>query len=246
MDYSTIKFPIEGNVQDYVHFRDSERNYAFTFASPFQYTYPEGLKAKKAFIVGRIDPFDRKQKGADEIYFHYVALPEKKPYPEKKANANVHTVQLFSGTDKLIGSIEVLSQKGAFRRLNGDYVSVVRDIENKPIGFCAFDSAAKSKSVFLAKDDFDHFYEKMGPEILKEWENAGVIRRIFTYDIVKVEASSRERLESIFSPSKKSEMSNQRLHMIQKPESNDEMEICLAAIFAYFWQTYIELPLFTN
>ena len=54
MNITDIHFPIEGNVQNLVHFLDPRGAYVFTFGSPFSYMEPSELKEKKAFILGEI------------------------------------------------------------------------------------------------------------------------------------------------------------------------------------------------
>ena len=48
---------------------------------------------------------------------------------------------------------------------------------------------------------------------------------------------------AIFSPSKKSELTNNRIRKYDCAADDDTKQLLLTALFAFFWGTYIDIPL---
>jgi hypothetical protein len=78
---------------------------------------------------------------------------------------------------------------------------------------------------------------------LRENENNGVVKCHFTYEIIRKDCDTKKKLESLFSAEKKAEMINNRINMIQKPESGERAVLFMTALVAFFWNTLIDLPL---
>ena len=68
--------------------------------------------------------------------------------------------------------------------------------------------------------------------------------RVFSYDIVESEeVDNKDRFLSIFSPSKKSELTNNRLRYYGCKDDETLKKLLLTALFSFFWGTYIDIPL---
>ena len=75
-------------------------------------------------------------------------------------------------------------------------------------------------------------------------EAAGTIHKVYSYDIVESEdVDNKDRFMAIFSPSKKSELTNNRIRFYGCEDNEDLKELLLTALFAFFWGTYIDIPM---
>ena len=89
-----------------------------------------------------------------------------------------------------------------------------------------------------------HLSESLKDEQIDTLQSAGKIHRVFSYDIVESEeADNKDRFMAIFSPSKKSELTNNRLRYFGCDADEDTQDLLLTALFAFFWGTYIDIPL---
>lgn len=244
MNLSEIKFPIEGNVQNLVHFLDVNGDYAFTFGSPFCYAAPADLKEKKAFLLGSFSQMKKRNLNAESIFAYYINSDEKKPHPDRRIKASIRESRIYLGDGSQLGSISVLLQRGMFRSYAGIHPNPVYDTEGKLAGFCHYDSKNKTKDVYTCDPDFSHLSVSLHHEQIEELVSAGSIHRVYSYDIVESEeVDNKDRFMAIFSPSKKSELVNNRIRFFGSGEDEDRKTLLLTALFAFFWGTYVDVPL---
>ena len=244
MNLADIRFPIEGNVQNLVHFIDNEGAYTFTFGSPFCYVSPEDLKEKKAFLLGSFNQMKKKNLNADAVFSYYINSEEKKPHPDRKIKASIRESSIYKGDGTLIGTIRILLQRGMFRSYAGLNPNPVYTTEGELIGFCHYNQENKSKDVYTCSPDFAYLSRSLKNSQIEELQSAGVIHRVFSYDVVESEeASTQDRFMAIFSPSKKSELVNNRIRYYGCGENEERKVLLLTALFAFFWGTYIDVPL---
>ncbi len=244
MNLESIRFPIEGNVQNLVHFMDPDGSYTFTFGSPFCYTEPSELKIKKAFLLANFNHLKKKNLNADSVFTYYINSEQKTNHPDHRVKASVRETQIFQGDGTLLGKIDILLQRGMFRSYAGTHPNPVYDSAGKLVGFCHFSPEEKSKSVYLCSPYFRYLSEALEKDRIESLIANGEIRRVFTYDIVESEeVDTKDRFMAIFSPSKKSELTNNRIRSFACEAGEDTKELLLTALFAFFWGTYIDVPL---
>ena len=244
MDLNKIQFPIEANVQNLAHFIDTQGNYAFTFASPYCYSTPSEMKEKEAFLLASFNQQKKKSLNAETIFTHYINSKEKKPHPSKKVKADIRESMLYSGDGSLLGKIQILLQRGMFRSYQGLNANPVYDAEGKLVGFCHFNIKSKCKDIYTCRPDFQLPDSPLKESDISSLESAGTIHRVFSYDIVESEeADNKDRFMAIFSPSKKSELTNNRIRYYGCEDNETLKELLLTALFAFFWGTYIDIPL---
>ena len=244
MNLESIRFPLEGNVQNLVHFSDQYGTYVFTFGSPFCYAEPADLKAKNAFLLGGFNHLKKKNLDAESVYTYYINGTEKKKHPDSHIRAAIRETKIYRGDGTLLGKIDILLQHGLFRSYKGTHANPVFDAAGKMIGFCHYSPENKSKDIYLCGPDFDHLSEPLSKNQIESFLSAGTIRRVFSYDIVESEeADNKDRLMAIFSPSKKSELTNNRLRYYGCDADEDTQDLLLTALFAFFWGTFVDVPL---
>lgn len=244
MNLESIRFPVEGNVQNLVHFTDVYGAYAFTFGSPFCYAEPAELKAKNAFLLGSFNHLKKKSLNAESIISYYINGTEKQKHPDPRTKAAIRETKIFRGDNAPLGKIEILLQYGIFRSYKGTHANPVYNAEGKMLGFCHYCPENKSKDVYLCDPDFDHLSEPLTGDQIESFLSAGIIRRVFSYDIVESEeADNKDRFMAIFSPSKKSELTNNRIRYFGCDADEDTQDLLLTALFAFFWGTYVDIPL---
>jgi hypothetical protein len=246
MDFDSIKFPLAGIVQRQVHFSDEQHHYAFSFASPFIYQEPQKYKEKNAFLIGKFDPFNMTDKGPEEVYAYFVVDKNKAPYLNRKLNLNQKMITLYNGNDEVLGKMSVLSPRSRLMRFSPQFPNVLYNAEDQPVGFCHFQPKLQRKCVYALTPAFNELTQEVTQDSIRELENIGAIRCIFTYDLLRIETDFRKRLETLFSAEKKSEQVRNRIMMIQKPEDDKKALFYLTAIVAFFWDTMIEFPLAEN
>lgn len=244
MNLESIRFPLEGNVQNLVHFSDQYGTYAFTFGSPFCYAEPAELKEKNAFLIGGFNHLKKKSLNAETVYTYYINSIEKKKHPDPKTRAAIRETKIYRGDGMLLGKIDILLQHGLFRSYKGTHANPVFDADGKMVGFCHYCPENKSKDVYLCGPDFAHLSEPLAKTQIDSFLSEGSIKRILTYDIVESEeADNKDRFIAIFSPSKKSELTNNRLRYFGCDGDENTQDLLLTALFAFFWGTYIDIPL---
>ena len=244
MNLESIRFPLEGNVQNLVHFSDQYGTYVFTFGSPFCYAEPADLKIKNAFLLGAFNHLKKKNLDAESVYTYYINSTEKKKHPDSHTRAAIRETEIYRGDGTLLGKIDVLLQHGLFRSYKGTHANPVFDAHGEMIGFCHFCPENKSKDVYLCRPDFDHLSEALTKDQIESFLSQGIIRHVLSYDIVESEeADNKDRFMAIFSPSKKSELTNNRLRYFGCDADEDTQDLLLTALFAFFWGTYIDVPL---
>ena len=244
MNLSDIRFPVEGNVQNLVHFMETSGAYAFTFGSPFCYQEPAELKAKNAFLLASFNHLKKKSLSAESVFTYYINEDNRTNHPDPSVKASVRGSRIFRGDGTPLGRIDVLLQRGLFRRYEGRHPNPVYDRDGVLTGFCHYDPSTKSKNAYLCGPAFTGLSEALNKEKLDALIAEGSIRHLFSYDIVESEeADNKDRFMAIFSPSKKSELTNNRIRAIEPAEDPDKAELMLTALFAFFWGTYIDIPL---
>ena len=244
MNLESIRFPIEGNVQNLVHFTDAYGTYAFTFGSPFCYAEPAELKAKNAFLLGSFNYMKKKNLDAESVFTYYINSTEKKRHPDLRTRAAIRESKIYRGDGTLLGKIDILLQHGLFRGYKGTHANLIYNSEGKMIGFCHYSPENKSKDVYLCSPDFSHLSEPLNKDQIESFLAEGSIRRVFSYDIVESEeADNKDRFMAIFSPSKKSELTNNRLRYFSCDIDENTSDLLLTALFAFFWGTYVDVPL---
>lgn len=244
MNLNDLHFPLEANVQNLAHFIDPHGAYAFTFASPYCYNNPAELKEKEAFLLAFFNSQKKKNLNAESVYTYYINSNEKKPHPDKKVKAAIRESKIYSGNGEEIGSIQILLQRGMFRSYQGMNGNPVYDKYGKLVGFCHYNAKNKCKDIYSCGDDFKIPSTALNPEDVASLEAAGTIHKVFSYDIVESEeADSKDRFMAIFSPSKKSELTNNRIRFYGCEDDEELKELLLTALFAFFWGTYIDIPL---
>ncbi len=244
MNIADIRFPIEGNVQNLVHFLDPRGTYVFTFGSPFCYTEPAELKEKKAFILGEFNNLKKKSLNAESVFAYYTVSEEKRKHQDPSVKAAVREALIFDSESHALGYMEVLVQKGIFRKYAGLHPNPVYGADGTLIGFCHFNSQKKSKDIFTCGPDFPHLSESLTKEQIDALIEDGSITRVFSYDIVESEdVDTKDRFMSIFSPSKKSELTNNRIRYYGYKGDENQLRLLLTALFAFYWITYIDIPM---
>ena len=244
MKISEIAFPIEGNVQTVAHFYDQRGNYVFSFASPFCYNEPAEMKAKNAFLLAGFMNPKKKSSSPEEIFSFFINKEEKQNHPDGRVKASVRETVLYDGNGEPQGTVDVLLQRGFFRSYAGMHPNPVYDKDRRLIGFCHYNSEEKSKNVYTCDENFSHLNESISAAQIKELEAAGAVHRVFSYDIVESEdADNKDRFLSIFFPSKKSELSNNRIRFYGSSLDDEKLHLLLTALFAFFWGTYIDIPM---
>ncbi len=244
MNISDIRFPVEGNVQNLVHFSDPRGTYVFTFGSPFCYTQPVELKEKKAFLLGSFNHLKKKSLDAESVLSYYTVSEEKRKHNAPAVKAAVRDAALYKADGSPLGKIEILVQSGIFRKYAGIHPNPVYDPSGKLVAFCLYDPANKCKDIYACGPDFQHLSEPLEKDQIEAYLADGSISRVFSYDIVESEdADSKDRFMAIFSPSKKSELTNNRIRYFGCSGDEDMHELLLTALFAFFWVTYIDIPM---
>ena len=244
MNFNELRFPLEANVQNLAHFLDAEGTYAFTFASPFCYTAPVEMKEKEAFLLASVNMQKKKNLAADAVFTYYINESEKKPHPDKRIKAVVRQSKIYKGDGMLLGTVNVLLQRGMFRSYTGMNANPVFDANNKLVGFCHYNAKNKSKDIYTCSPDYQIPSKSLKADDVSSLESAGTIHKVFSYDIVEAEeVDNKDRFMAIFSPSKKSELTNNRIRYYGCENNEDLKELLLTALFAFFWGTYIDVPL---
>lgn len=244
MDLNHLQFPLEANVQTLAHFIDNEGSYAFTFASPFCYNTPAEMKEKEAFLLASFNQQKRKNLNAETVFTYYINSKEKRPHPSKKVKADIRESMLYSGDGSPLGKIHILLQRGIFRSYQGLNANPIYDAAGEQVGFCHFNIKNKCKDVYTCGPDFQIPDTPLKESDITSLESAGTIHRVFSYDIVETEdADNKDRFLAIFSPSKKSELTNNRIRYYGCKDDETLKELLLTALFAFFWGTYIDVPL---
>lgn len=244
MNLKDIHFPLEANVQALAHFLDTQGTYTFTFASPYLYNSPEELKEKEAFLLASFNQQKKKNLNADTTFTYYINSKEKKPYPDKKVKAAIRDSMIYKGDGTILGHIHILLQHGFFRNYNGMNANPIYDANEKLVGFCHYSAKNKSKDVYTCDPDFQIPSTPLKSEDILLMESSGKIHHVFSYDIVESEdADNKDRFMAIFSPAKKSELTNNRIRFYGCEDNEDLKDLLLTALFAFFWGTYIDIPL---
>ena len=244
MNLDELRFPLEANVQSLAHFIDTDGTYAFTFGSPFCYTGPEEFKEKQAFLLAGFNQQKKKNLIAEKIFTYYINSSEKKPHPDKKIKAAIRETAIYDGDGTKIGTIRILLQHGIFRKYKGMNLNPIYDHEEKLAGFCHYNEKNKSKDVYTCSADYKIPSEPLSGDQISTLESAGTIHKVFSYDIVESEeADNRDRFLAIFSPAKKSELTNNRIRYYGCEDNEQLKKLLLTALFAFFWGTYIDIPL---
>ena len=244
MNFDELRFPLEANVQSLAHFIDAQGTYAFTFGSPFCYNAPTELKEKQAFLLAGFNQQKKKNLNADSIFTYYINDHERKPHPDKKVKASIRESKIYLGNGSFLGTIRVLLQRGMFRSYKGLNANPVYDKNGSLAGFCVYNAENKCKDVYSCSSDFQVPSTPLNANDLTALESAGSIHRVFSYDIVEAEeVDNRDRFMAIFSPSKKSELTNNRIRYYGCEDNEELKELLLTALFAFFWGTYIDVPL---
>lgn len=244
MDFNEIKFPLEANVQNLAHFLDTEGTYAFTFASPFCYIGPAEMKEKEAFLLAVFNKQKKKSLSAESVYTYYINSREKKPHPDKKIKASIRESKIYKGDGSMLGSINVLLQRGMFRSYTGMNANPVYNAAGVLVGFCHYNAKNKSKDIYSCSPDYQIPSNALKADDVLSLESAGTIHKVFSYDIVEAEeVDNKDRFMAIFSPSKKSELTNNRIRYYGCENDEDLKALLLTALFAFFWGTFIDVPL---
>ena len=244
MNLDDLSFPLEANVQNIAHFLDTKGTYAFTFGSPFCYNEPAELKEKKAFLLAGFNQQKKKSLNAETVFTYYINSDEKRPHPNAKIKASVRETKVFKGDGAELGTIEIILQRGIFRSYEGINANPVYDKNKKLVGFCHFNKKTKSKDIYTCDADYQIPSEPQSPDTIASLESAGRVHKVYSYDIVEAEeVDNKDRFMAIFSPSKKSELTNNRIRFFGCEADRDLKELLLTALFAFFWGTYIDIPL---
>ncbi len=244
MNLDELSFPLEANVQNIAHFIDTKGTYAFTFGSPFCYNEPAELKEKKAFLLAGFNQQKKKSLNAETVFTYYINSDEKRPHPNAKIKASVRETKVFKGDGAELGTIEIILQRGIFRSYEGINANPVYDKNKKLVGFCHFNKKTKSKDIYTCDSDYQIPSEPLSPDTIASLESAGRVHKVYSYDIVEAEeVDNKDRFMAIFSPSKKSELTNNRIRFFGCEADRDLKELLLTALFAFFWGTYIDIPL---
>lgn len=244
MNLDELSFPLEANVQNIAHFIDTKGTYAFTFGSPFCYNEPAELKEKKAFLLAGFNQQKKKSLNAETVFTYYINSDEKRPHPNAKIKASVRETKVFTGDGAELGTIEIILQRGIFRSYEGINANPVYDKNKKLVGFCHFNKKTKSKDIYTCDADYQIPSEPLSPDTIASLESAGRVHKVYSYDIVEAEeVDNKDRFMAIFSPSKKSELTNNRIRFFGCEADRDLKELLLTALFAFFWGTYIDIPL---
>ena len=244
MNLNELQFPLEANVQTLAHFIDIQGTYAFTFASPFCYNSPAELKEKQAFLLAGFNQQKKKNLNADTVFTYYINSLEKKPHPDKKIKAVTRQSTIYRADGSELGSIQILLQHGIFRNYHGMNPNPVYDATETLVGFCHYNDKSKSKDVYTCSPDFHLPEREMKAQDVASLEAAGTIHKVYSYDIVESEdVDNKDRFMAIFSPSKKSELTNNRIRFYGCEDNEDLKELLLTALFAFFWGTYIDIPM---
>ena len=112
------------------------------------------------------------------------------------------------------------------------------------IGFCHYCPENKSKDIYICSPEFEHLSEALTKDRIESFLSEGIIRRVLSYDIVESEeADNKDRFMAIFSPSKKSELTNNRLRYYGCDADEATQGLLLTALFAFFWGTFVDVPL---
>ena len=246
MNFDAIKFPVAGIAQKQIHFTDEIHNYAFSFASPYIYNEPRRYKEKNAFLLGAYNPFNPELQVPEKIYSYFTVSDKKEPYRDKKLNLNCSKVQIFDESDQEIGHMDVLFPRNRFFKFSVMFPNILYNASGEPVAFCHYQPALRRKCIYSFQSSFDGLYKEIKQEAIRDLENQGIIRCHFTYDLVRRDSDARKMLETIFSSEKKSELIQNRINMIQKPNSDEAALFYLTAMVAFFWNTMIELPLTEN
>lgn len=243
MEFSQIQFPIEGSVQEFVHFLDPNNAYTFSFATPFCYNGAEDFKRKGAYLFASFDTF-RMISEPKDVYAYYTLGSDVKDCPIKKAKAGIKTASLFDGDGTFLGKTDLLTQKGFFRGYNGLYPNRVFDAEGKLAAFTLWLKDKKQKCLYTFEDGFEPYLDaEITTEQALKWEEEKRIQCVLSYDLVNLEASAKTVFEMLFSPSKKSEYTHHRVRRFVLPSDESQQRFWLLALFSCVWTTFLEAPL---
>ena len=244
MNLDDLHFPLEANVQTLAHFVDTQGSYAFTFASPFCYNTPADMKENGAFLLAFFNSQKKKNLNADSVFTYYINSKNKTPHPSNKVKADIRESKIYNGDGSLLGSIHILLQHGIFRSYKGLNANPVYNESGKLVGFCHYNLKNKCKDVYSCSADFQIPDSPLSDSDISSLESAGTIHRVFSYDIVESEETdNKDRFLAIFSPSKKAELTNNRIRYYGCEADETLKELLLTALFAFFWGTYIDIPL---
>ncbi|MBQ4511812.1 MAG: hypothetical protein II969_02390 [Anaerolineaceae bacterium] len=244
MNLNELRFPLEANVQNIAHFIDTQGTYAFTFGSPFLYNNPSELKEKEAFLLASFNQQRKKSLNAEEVFTYYINSPEKVPHPNNKVKAILRDSVIYRGDGSKLGTIKILLQRGMFRSYKGLNANPIYDADEKLVGFAHYNIQNKSKDVYTCGENFRIPDSSLSPNDAAELESAGSIHKVYSYDIVEAEdVDNKDRFMAIFSPSKKAELTNNRIRYYGCEDNKDLKELLLTALFAFFWGTYIDIPM---
>ena len=244
MNLDELSFPLEANVQNIAHFIDTKGVYAFTFGSPFCYISPEELKEKKAFLLAGFNQQKKKNLNAETVFTYYINSEEKHPHPDRKIKASIRETKIYKNDGSELGTVQILLQRGMFRSYEGINANPIYNKENELVGFCHYNKKSKSKDVYTCDRDYQIPSEPLSPQDIAALESAGRVHKVYSYDIVEAEeVDNKDRFMAIFSPSKKSELTNNRIRFFGCEADTDLKELLLTALFAFFWGTYIDIPL---
>lgn len=245
MKLQNINFPVEGIVQDFVSFSDNYRVPTFSFASPIRYKGLDDLKEKQAYLIASINPNASGVVKKEEIFSYYIAEKDKSKHPSN-SKVNLQKIILYNDEDQNMGELDLVLPRSHFFKFSGKYPNVVKNSSGEPVAFCYFNPEKLQKSIYTFTSRFTAFTEEIKADKMKELEEQGIVKKIYTYSLVNKDVSMSERMEMFFSPSKKSESILNRISMDNLPESDEAGLLYLTAVMAFFWTTYIDLPMLTN
>ena len=244
MELNKLRFPLEANVQNIAHFIDTQGTYAFTFGSPFLYNNPIELKEKGAFLLAAFNQQRKKNLNAEEVFTYYINSQKKTPHPNNKIKANIRESVIYRGDGTKLGTINILLQRGMFRSYKGLNVNPIYTADDKLVGFAHYNIQTKSKDVYTCNQNFQIPDNPLTSNDASSLESTGSIHKVFSYDIVESEdIDNKDRFLAIFSPSKKSELTNNRIRYYGCEDDADLKDLLLTALFAFFWGTFIDIPL---
>ena len=244
MNLDDLRFPLEANVQSLAHFIDYQGIYAFTFASPFCYNTPEDLREKKAFLLASFNQQKKKNLNAESVFTYYINSDEKLPHPDPKFKASVRESIIYKADGSILGTINILLQRGIFRSYKGMNANPVYDAQKKLVGFGHYNFRNKSKDIYSCSSEYQIPSNPLSPDDVTALESAGTIHKVFSYDIVESEeVDNKDRFMAIFSPTKKAELTNNRIRFFGCEADENLKELLLTSLFAFFWGTYIDIPL---
>ena len=195
-------------------------------------------------MLAGFNQLKKKNLNADSIYTYYINSDQKKSHPDPKVKASVKEAIIYRGDGSKLGKIDILVQRGFFRSYAGMHPNPIYDVNGIRVGFCHYNPEHKSKDVYTCDPTFELPEESLTSEQIAVMESERKIHKVFSYDIVESdEVDNKDRLLSVFFPSKKSELTNNRIRYFGCEYDSDLKDLLLTALFAFFWGTYIDVPL---